>query len=1408
MLSSSFVVALIASGAYAAPQAGSSLTSAAASAGASATSAGGSEVSSATAAAASALSTVLGSWPSLDDIEKKLNLNDTYLNSLPPSAIMVPSYSNFTSSGWNVRFYGLVYKQPNVSTSDLDSIIDGLKTDNLNTTQQSLLQNRTSALAAIPISKANVSAIVKFNGDFVTPETGVGLNSADESGELDEFRVVQGLNGDKEVDGTKVAEVGLLDVEGPGNGTTILVPTSGISVISDIDDVLRITKVYVPNQGLYNSFVQPYVNVPGIPELFNTWNQSLPNVSFHYDTTTPLELTRTYVDYLFSNYPLGSLEMRPVNLSDPSQILDARLDSLKRLYESFPQRKFVLVGDTSSSTLLSAYPNITQTFPNQTQCIFIRNTSSTDSSDKIPYSTKEFQNVNSSQYFFYRTADDIVNLDVAGGQCVNSSVPQNVTFSEQGGVLGNAASARRQGNLLKALASSQKKGGEGDGDLRALLEQMQSARTAGKGADSKLKEEFQHSLEGVLLELRSVTMDNHDADAFLKQVSRIDYPDYYAKISKPMDLGTMLKNLKKGDYPTKRMFQDDLDLIWSNCLEYNSAENHPLRACALRLKRKADKLLQSITDIRERQNPDLDAVFPHSPSSGLGRAKVNGVAHAVPVVARTRTRTPSAMPRSRAGSGPVATVVGKKAEKDSLSYDAWIASPALRRSAEGMAHVRALEMLVDDAESGPDARARAIEALRDYIPPSHAHLLINSAAHSPMDVESDSGEVGEKRKANGMLEPERPVKRQRTDSPDVSVGFASKTEGPDPLDLWWAAQSSDLFLGNAMPPSRLLADSTPFPRPSPFPPQSVVSALPPLPTASASGSAAAAASLPTPAASQGTPTSSATAAPAQLAGKKRKRPRARAVPPPRETSLLARMNANINSIRRVRAAHARFAQIVEAGEDEAGGGGGGGGAIGGGGAGIDAPMEVEGGNWTLPGGPSGPHGVDIGSTAAESCMRWTSSKVLEHVGFEGTSKSALDTLGSVMGEYISNLGRTLVFYADKYSGQMSGEEIILHALFEGGVRSPGELEGYVREDVIRHGTRLGELEKKVHSAFGELGGGEALDDVGLFGEEGAEEEEDGAYVMGDTFDELGEDFLGFRELGIASEFNLQSNRIPAKLLKRRRAAAEKDKDKKDGPPPLPYPLPEPFEPLATGEIEEQIGLLQGFYQEKVARLMGPPPGAPLPEMGVVDPGMAGQPLPQLPPQPIPGVANIPGVLPPPSIPMNIPGVLPPQPPAQAPIPGVSFVPLAIPPPAFIPDDPIPTARSKVGPLGQIVSAKPPTAKKAKADAKKAEEAAAKAAAANAASNANAVPGPSVIAKKDSGQGGPGGKGDAGASKDAGGAKAGGAGGDEAKEKEKEKPPAPKKKKAAATQDNGLPKKRGRPPKNATVAHSPVVAASA
>ena len=117
----------------------------------------------------------------------------------------------------------------------------------------------------------------------------------------------------------------------------------------------------------------------------------------------------------------GIADLLPLALKS---VLDARSQSLQRLFESFPSRKFVLVGDTSSSTLLTAYPQIAQQFPQQLACIFIRNTTATDSDDKLPYDTSAFKNVNSSQYFFYTHPTDLLDLDIAGGQCVNQSIPQ------------------------------------------------------------------------------------------------------------------------------------------------------------------------------------------------------------------------------------------------------------------------------------------------------------------------------------------------------------------------------------------------------------------------------------------------------------------------------------------------------------------------------------------------------------------------------------------------------------------------------------------------------------------------------------------------------------------------------------------------------------------------------------------------------------------------------------------------------------------------------------------------------------------------------------------------------------------------------------------------------------------------
>jgi len=51
-----------------------------------------------------------------------------------------------------------------------------------------------------------------------------------------------------------------------------------------------------------------------------------------------------------------------------------------------------------------------------------------------------------------------------------------------------------------------------------------------------------------------------------------NFPHRAPDITNPMDFQTMLKKVKQKQYKSKKEFKDDLDLIWSNCFQYNAAE--------------------------------------------------------------------------------------------------------------------------------------------------------------------------------------------------------------------------------------------------------------------------------------------------------------------------------------------------------------------------------------------------------------------------------------------------------------------------------------------------------------------------------------------------------------------------------------------------------------------------------------------------------------------------------------------------------------------------------------------------------------------------------------------------------------------------------------------------------------------
>lgn len=64
-----------------------------------------------------------------------------------------------------------------------------------------------------------------------------------------------------------------------------------------------------------------------------------------------------------------------------------------------------------------------------------------------------------------------------------------------------------------------------------------------------------------------------------------------------MDLGTMGKKLKAQEYNNKQQFIDDLNLIYSNCFTYNTAEDSIYRQHIQMLRDKWTYLLKSVPDI-------------------------------------------------------------------------------------------------------------------------------------------------------------------------------------------------------------------------------------------------------------------------------------------------------------------------------------------------------------------------------------------------------------------------------------------------------------------------------------------------------------------------------------------------------------------------------------------------------------------------------------------------------------------------------------------------------------------------------------------------------------------------------------------------------------------------------------------
>ena len=145
--------------------------------------------------------------------------------------------------------------------------------------------------------------------------------------------------------------------------------------------------------------------------------------------------------------------------------------------------------------------------------------------------------------------------------------------------------------------------GRANRELKSLIMEAKPSRSKWANDDKVGQEELYDALEKILNELKGYSEHSYP---FLTKVNKRDVPDYYDVIKNPMDLGTMTRKLKAFQYKSKEEFMNDLDLIYTNCFTYNTAEDSIYRVHARAMREKSDTLATFIPDITVKNRDEFE----------------------------------------------------------------------------------------------------------------------------------------------------------------------------------------------------------------------------------------------------------------------------------------------------------------------------------------------------------------------------------------------------------------------------------------------------------------------------------------------------------------------------------------------------------------------------------------------------------------------------------------------------------------------------------------------------------------------------------------------------------------------------------------------------------------------------------
>lgn len=152
--------------------------------------------------------------------------------------------------------------------------------------------------------------------------------------------------------------------------------SAGVSLISDIDDTIKRSNISGGTREIFrNTFVRELagLTVDGVKDWYNRMYSM--GVGMHYCSNSPWQLYPVLTNYFkLSGLPPGSMHLKAYNgmlqgIFEP--VAERKKPVLERILSDFPERKFILVGDSGEADL-EVYTELAVANPGRVLAIFIR----------------------------------------------------------------------------------------------------------------------------------------------------------------------------------------------------------------------------------------------------------------------------------------------------------------------------------------------------------------------------------------------------------------------------------------------------------------------------------------------------------------------------------------------------------------------------------------------------------------------------------------------------------------------------------------------------------------------------------------------------------------------------------------------------------------------------------------------------------------------------------------------------------------------------------------------------------------------------------------------------------------------------------------------------------------------------